>query len=59
MQDDDDDKKQRENLAVAGAAVFLIIFSVWLLQKYKEYRAESDCFLAGHHNCEPIDTSNQ
>jgi hypothetical protein len=59
MQDDDDDGKQRENLMTLGIVVLLVIGSVWLLLKYKEYRAESDCFLAGRHNCAPIDTSNR
>ena len=59
MQDDDDDRKQRENLAVAVITALVVIGSVWLLLKYKEYRAESDCFLAGRHNCAPIDMSNQ
>jgi hypothetical protein len=57
--DDRDDRKQRENLMVLGIAVALIVGSVWLLIKYKEYREESDCFLAGHHNCAPVDMSNQ
>ena len=59
MQDDDGDRKQRENLMVAVIAVLLVIGSVWLLLKYKEYRTESDCFLAGRHNCAPIDMLNQ
>ena len=59
MQDDDDDRKQRQNLMVGGIAVLLVIGSIWLLLKYKEYRDESDCFLAGRHNCAPIDTSTQ
>jgi len=59
MQNDDGDRKQRENLVVAVIAGLLVIGSVWLLLKYKEYRAKSDCFLAGHHNCAPIDMSNQ
>ena len=59
MQNDDDDRKQRQNLVVGGVALLLVVASIWLLMKYKEYRAESDCFLAGHHNCAPIDTSNQ
>jgi hypothetical protein len=59
MQDDDDDGKQRENLAVAVIIALVVIGSVWLLLKYKEYRAASDCFLAGRHNCAPIDISNQ
>ena len=59
MRDDDDDKRQRENLVAGGFAVLLVIGSIWLLIKYKEYRAESDCFLAGRHNCAPVDMSNQ
>ena len=59
MQDDDEDAKQRQNLVVGAVAVVLVVASIWLLMKYREYRAESDCFLAGHHNCAPIDTSNQ
>ena len=59
MQDDDDDRKQRENLMVAVITALVVIGSVWLLLKYKEYRAESDCFLSGRHNCAPIDMSNQ
>ena len=59
MQDDDDDGRQRENLMVAVVIALVVIGSVWLLLKYKEYRAESDCFLAGRHNCAPIDMSNQ
>jgi hypothetical protein len=60
MQDDDqndDDQKQRQNLIVLVVAVVLVIGSVWLLMTYKKYRERQDCFLAGHRNCAPVDTS--
>ena len=63
MQDDDhnddDDQKQRQNLIVLVVAVVLVIGSVWLLMTYKKYRERQDCFLAGHRNCAPVDTSDQ
>jgi hypothetical protein len=59
MQDDDDDQKQRQNLIVLAIAVVLVVGSVWLLTKYRQYRDRQDCFLAGHRNCDPIDTSDQ
>jgi heme/copper-type cytochrome/quinol oxidase subunit 4 len=51
MQDDDDDRRQRENLIAAGFVIVLVVFSIWLLHKYQQYRAMSDCVLSGRHNC--------
>lgn len=52
MQDDDDDKgRQRENLWAFVFVVLLVIGSIWLLNKYKQYRAASDCELSGRHHC--------
>ena len=56
MHDDDDDRKQRQNLIVLAIAVVLVVGSVWLLTKYKQYRDQQDCFLAGRHNCAPVDS---
>jgi hypothetical protein len=53
MQDDDDDQRQRENLIAAGVVIVLVVFSIWLLHKYQQYRAASDCVLSGRHNCAP------
>lgn len=38
------------------AAVFviaLVVSGVWLLHKYQQYRAASNCELAGRHRCAP------
>ena len=51
MQDDDDDRRQRENMIAAIFVIVLVVFSIWLLRKYQEYRATSDCVLSGRHNC--------
>ena len=58
-QDDDEDRKQRQNLIVLAIALALVVGSVWLMRTYKKYRDQRDCFLAGHHDCAPIDTSDQ
>jgi hypothetical protein len=57
--DDDDDRRQRENLWAFGFVVLLVIGSIWLLYKYKEYRAASDCELSGRHHCTQADTPDQ
>jgi hypothetical protein len=61
MQEDDDDEdiKQRQNLIVLAIAVALVIAGVALLSFYKKYRDQQDCFLAGHRNCVPVDTTDQ
>jgi|GEM_PF-3132126 len=51
MRDDDDDRRQRENLIAAVFVIGLVVFSVWLLQKYQQYRAASDCALSGRRHC--------
>ena len=55
MPDGDDDRRQRENLIAAVFVIGLIVFSVWLLQKYQQYRAASDCELSGRHRCASAD----
>jgi hypothetical protein len=59
MQDNDDDRRQRENLIAAGFVIVLVVFSIWLLHKYQQYRAVSDCVLSGRHNCAPTDGDGQ
>ena len=59
MQDDDEDKRQRENLIAAGIVIVLVVFSIWLLHKYQQYRAASDCVLSGRHNCDTSDSDGQ
>lgn len=51
MQDDDEDHRQRQNMIAAVFVIGLVVFSVWLLHKYQQYRAISDCVLSGRHNC--------
>ena len=53
MRNDDDDQRQRENLIAAGFVIALVVFSIWLLHKYQQYRTVSDCVLSGRHNCAP------
>jgi hypothetical protein len=36
-----------------------VVFSVWLLHKYQQYRAASDCALAGRHRCQSPDGEGQ
>lgn len=55
MQDDDDDRRQRQNMIAAVFVIGLVVFSVWLLRKYQEYRAQSDCVLSGRHNCASVE----
>jgi hypothetical protein len=55
MRNDDDDRRQRENLIAAGFVIVLVVFSIWLLHKYQQYRALSDCVLSGRHHCAPVD----
>jgi len=57
--DEDEDRRQRQNLMVLAVAVLLVAGSVWLLLEFKKYRDRQDCFLAGHRNCAPVDTTNQ
>jgi hypothetical protein len=59
MQDDDDDRRQRENMIAAVFVIVLVVFSIWLLHKYQQYRAASDCVLSGRHNCASSDTDGQ
>jgi len=59
MQDDDDDRRQRENMIAAVFVIGLVVFSVWLLHKYQQYRAASDCALTGRHNCGSSDSEGQ
>jgi hypothetical protein len=59
MQDDDEDRRQRENMIAAVFVIVLVVFSIWLLHKYQQYRAASDCVLAGRHNCASSDTDGQ
>ena len=59
MQNDDDDRSQRENLIAAGFVIVLVVFSIWLLHKYQQYRDVSDCVLSGRHNCAPADGGSQ
>jgi hypothetical protein len=59
MQNDDDDRRQRENLIVACFVIVLVVFSIWLLHKYQQYRAMSDCVLSGRHNCAPAGDDGQ
>ena len=49
--DDDEDRRQRENMIAAVFVIALVVFSVWLLHKYQQYRAASDCELSGRHRC--------
>ncbi len=57
--DDDEDRKQRQNLVVLVVTVLLVAGTVWLMIKFKHYRDLQDCFLAGHHNCAPVDRFEQ
>lgn len=59
MQEDDDDRRQRENMVAAVFVIVLVVFSVWLLHKYQQYRATSDCVLSGRHNCSSADSEGQ
>lgn len=59
MQNDDNDRRQRENLIAAVFVIGLVVFSIWLLHKYQQYRAASDCYLSGRHNCAPADGAGQ
>jgi len=59
MQDHDDERRQRENLMAAGFVIVLVVFSIWLLHKYQQYRATSDCVLSGRHNCAPAVSDGQ
>ena len=59
MQDDDEDRRQRENMIAAVFVIVLVVFSIWLLHKYQQYRATADCTLAGRHNCTSSDTDGQ
>jgi hypothetical protein len=56
---EDDDRRQRENMIAAVFVVALVVFSVWLLHKYQQYRAASDCVLSGRHNCSSTDSEGQ
>jgi len=57
--DQDDDTRWRTNLVVFVAAVALVVVTVILMLMLKHGIAVQDCFAAGHHNCAPIDTTEQ
>ena len=54
-----DDPKNRDARTLAGLAVaiVLVVVTVFLLVKLKQGTATLDCIAAGHHNCEPTDTT--
>ena len=56
MQDNDDDARDRENRAVLIAAGVLVAIGVVAMLLFSNWQNQSDCVLAGHHNCAPINT---
>ncbi|MGC9953427.1 MAG: hypothetical protein ABSD21_04010 [Rhizomicrobium sp.] len=56
---DDYDEKQRTNLLVIGVAVFIVVVTVLLMLMLKHGIELQDCFAAGHHNCAPVETTEQ
>ena len=49
----DDDQRQRQNLAVAVAAILLVALSIWALIAFKKSNETMDCYAANHRNCDP------
>lgn len=54
---DDQENSDVKTLIGLAVAIVLVVVTVFLLLELKQGTAKLDCIAAGHHNCEPIDTS--
>jgi hypothetical protein len=53
----DDDQRQRQNIAVAVAAILLVVLGAWGLIALKKSTDRLDCYAAHHRNCDPVPQS--
>jgi hypothetical protein len=53
----DYDADEQVNLFALIFVVLLVVFSVWLLNRFQQATRETDCFLAGHRDCMPVNDS--
>jgi hypothetical protein len=54
---DDQQNSDVKTLIGLAVAIVLVAGTVFLLMEMKKSTATLDCIAAGHHNCEPVDTS--
>ncbi|MGZ5922916.1 MAG: hypothetical protein ACXWLT_14215 [Rhizomicrobium sp.] len=54
---DNQENNDVKTLIGLAVAIVLVVVTVFLLMELKQGTATLDCIAAGHHNCEPIDTS--
>jgi hypothetical protein len=54
---DDQENNDAKTLIGLAVAIVLVAGTVFLLMELKQGTATLDCIAAGHHNCEPVDTS--
>ncbi|HEY4275964.1 MAG TPA: hypothetical protein VGM68_10795 [Rhizomicrobium sp.] len=54
---EDQDNQDTKTLAGLAVAIVIVLIAVFALMKFKQSSALLDCVAAGHHNCEPADTS--
>ena len=50
----DDDQRQKQNLAVAVAAILLVALGAWGLIALKNSSNKLDCEAAHHRNCDQL-----
>lgn len=55
--DEDEERRSRANLIVLAVAVVIIVAGVALMLAVRHGIERQDCILAGHPDCEPVDTS--
>jgi hypothetical protein len=53
----DPENNDAKTLIGLAVAIVLVVVTVFLLMELKQGTATLDCIAAGHHNCEPIETS--
>jgi hypothetical protein len=55
--DGPDDYRHRMIMNIAGlaATIFLVVAGVWIANTMAQMRKNTDCVLAGHRDCAPID----
>lgn len=52
---DDEDVRSRSNWVVLVVAVLIVAVGFLVIHEIVRFTRLSDCELAGHHDCEPVD----
>ena len=52
--DEDDDRRRRNNVLVLAVTAMLVIFGIWLVNKFIDMRNVQNCLDSGRRNCSPV-----